>query len=191
MTDKEQLAALRQLEESLEKLEGLALTWWNDKRITAEDEEQYDRLLRESQRLYGRLKHVIGAPLYQIAGRSFDGFQHVLSVPSLSNLLNDQTFALLWQQCMSGVLSGVRQTFGAVEEAERRGQLAVSPEAVARWMWLIRPLERVRRVVAAHPRFLNPLLQRVEGWPMYRLIAIIGTVVAFIAGIIVLVALFT
>ena len=78
------------------------------------------------------------------------------------------------------------------------GQLAVSPEVAARWAWLIRPLEEIRRLAAAQPRILTPLLQRIEGWPMYRLIAVIGTVggfvvtvAAIIAGVIVVLAYFT
>ena len=129
-SDTEQLAALRQLEESLEQLEKLTLKCWNKKKITGEDDRQFDRLLKESQRLYGRLKDIVGAPVYQIAGRSLNGFQHVLSVPSLSNLLNDQTFAYLWQQCMSGCLSSMRQTIGAAEGAEKREELAVPEVAL-------------------------------------------------------------
>ena len=82
----------------------------------------------------------------------------------------------------------VKQAIGRAEEMERRGRLAVSPNVAARWSWLIRPLERVRQVVVTHPRSLNPLLLRIESWPVYRLISVIATFGGFASAVVLVVA---
>ncbi len=193
VTDQDQLAALRSFEVNLDALEELVLKCWNEKKVTDEDETEYERLIRNLQPLYGGLSGVLGTPVYQVYGRSFEVYQHILSIPSLSRILGDQTFAGLWQEILSGAQSLVRQAIGRLEAQDRQGRLALSPETVSHWKWLIVPLEKARRAALdlwtwaiPRPSFLDRLLRRLEGSPLYRTLAVVATVGTAI-GIIVLV----
>lgn len=181
--DTEQLAALRQLDEVLGDLDSLfAAVPSNDSAET-----RHSQLRNEAAQLYGQVSRLVGGGSISRFGQPRDAVQTVLGNPSLAAL--DGAFGGFYYESLVFFRSLVNQAIGSAEEMERRGRLAVSPDVAARWSWLIRPLERIRRMVTtAQPRFLNPLLQHVEGWPVYRLIAVIGTVGGFIAVIIVAVA---
>lgn len=184
--DTEQLIALRRLDEILGDLESLL----DAVPINASVETRHDQLRNEAAQLYGRVSRLVGGGTISRFGQprnARDAVQTVLGNTSLGGLVELDVVGFYYE-CLVFFRSLVKQTIGAAEEAERRGQLAVSPEVAARWTWLIRPLEGIRRIVTAQPRFLTPLLQHIEGWPTYRLIAVIGTVGGFVGTVVAIIA---
>ncbi len=137
--------------------------------------------------MYGRVSRLVGGGTISRFGQPRDAVQTVLGNTSIGGLVELDVVGFYYESLVF-FRSLVKQAIGRAEEMERRGRLAVSPDVAARWSWLIRPLERIRRMVTAQPRFLNPLLQRVEGWPVYRLIAVIGTVGGFVGTVVAIIA---
>jgi len=177
------LKALVRLNDVWGELEKLVSDCVAANEVTGTDEERYSSLITDAQRLYGRLSSIIGAPRAPWFTGYFDAFQHVLSKPSLAEIfvLN---WRYMWQSMWGSGASAIGQAIGRLEEQAGREALLPSAEAVARWRFVIRALEAGRRAVQwllSRPRFLAPVLQRVEGSPLYRLASIITTFAAFIA----------
>ncbi len=75
------------------------------------------------------------------------------------------------------------QGFGRLEAKLRDGQSLITSEAVARWAWLLNVLEALRARASwllARPRFVEPLLERIEGSWLYRIATVVTTFAAFI-----------
>jgi hypothetical protein len=177
------LKALVRLNDVWHELEKLLLKCAGARRITEADEKEHSELLREARVLYGRLSRIIGTAVVAWSGRQFDAFQHILGQSSLSSIISDYNGVSVWHSLWGSAASAIGQAIGRLENQARRGALAPSAEAVARWRFVIRALEAGRRVVQwllSRPRFLAPVLQRVEGSPLYRLASIITTFAAFI-----------
>lgn len=181
--DAEQLDALRRLDEVLGDLASLL----DAVPINGGVETRHEELRNEAAQLYGRVSELVGGGSISRFGRSVDTVQTVLGNASIGGLV-ELDVAGFYYECLVFFRSLVKQAIGRAEEAERRGRLAMSPDVAARWSWLIPPLERARRVVVAHPRFLNPLLHSVEGWPVYRFIAVVGTVGGFVTTVAAIIA---
>ncbi len=155
------------------------LKCYSEKRVTDRDERWHDALQREARVLYGRHRHVIGGAGIQQGGRTFDAFQHVLGQPSVYGIVNDQFDAYHWRQLWSLAESALGQAIGRLEAQARRSRLPANPEAVARWAKVINFLEGVRvvaRWLLWRPRVLVPLVEALEGSPVYKVAQAVSTI---------------
>lgn len=182
--DGQPLDELRRLEAVLDSLEKLVLKCGSEQRVSEKDEARYGKLIAEAQVLHGRLRHLLGVGVMEAAGRRWDAFQSVLGQPSISSLLLPYSTVDIWHESFKGAQSILRQTIGRAEELERQGGLGLSPEVIRRWSRVVNILESTRRGyvwLTFRPRFVLPLLERIEGSPAYRLARVFTTFAAFVA----------
>jgi len=176
------LKALLRLRDVWHELDKLFRKCASRHKVTQRDENRHSDLLSEAQVLYGRLSGIIGTAGVAWFGRQFDAFQHILGQPSVSGVLVSNDLPM-WHTLWGSGASALGQAIGRLENQARQGALMPSAEAVARWRSVIYALEGGRRtvqVLLSRPRFLAPVLHRVEGSPLYRLVSVVTTFAAFV-----------
>lgn len=179
----DQLKELFRFNDIWDDLERLLMKCASANKVTPADEQRHSELLKEARILYGRLSRIIGIAGVAWSGTQFDAFQHILGQTSLSSIISDYNGVSVWHSLWGSGASAIGQAIGRLDDQARRGALAPNAEAAARWRSVIYALEAARKAVQwlfSRPRFLVPLLQRVEGSPGYRLVSIITTFAAFI-----------
>lgn len=188
--DSERLQALKRLDEVLERLERLVLKCAREKRVTESDETQHTKLVGEAQILHGGLSRLLGVAVMEQFGQRWDPRQLVLANSSISRLLSPYSTVDIWYESLKAARSNVRQTLGRLEEMERRGRLALSPDVVARYRTLITWTEAIRhragaaiRWVSQPVRVVDPIVRRLENWLPIRLVRLAGGLVAGMAVI--------
>lgn len=194
--DAVQLDNLTQLDDTLGKLGTLVRDCLASKKVTRDDEDAHDSLAREAQVLYGRVRSIVGTMVKERAGMRWDTFQDILGTHSISSFINDEFAVGLYFESLKAARSGVAQAIGRVEELQRRGQLALTPEVVSRYQGLIKVLERMRGVVTTLLRWvtspfrlLDPILHTAERSTGIRLLILIGEVAGGVTVVAVVVAL--
>lgn len=122
----DQLAALRQLDETWTVLHNLVQTGAMAPVVLPADERRYPKVLKEAQILYGRLANVLGrASMEHPAGGWFDAFQHVLGQPNISGIVRGPRVNLeLWEKLWTLAASAIAQAIGGLE--------AQSPDSAAK-----------------------------------------------------------
>ena len=122
MLDESQPEALRRLEEVWKDIDQLVTECRSKKAVGGDEEKRYDRLIGEARHLYGQVSGFMGPAGMQIAGRSFDAFQHILGQGSLYGIVSDDFGLGLWHELWSAGQSLIQQTIGKLDAQARRGE---------------------------------------------------------------------
>jgi hypothetical protein len=182
----EQLERLRRLHDVFGDLEQIVLQCVEEDKVTDNDSRQYAKLITEAQMLYGQIAHLIPKAIlhHPASGRQWDAFQEVLATRSISALL-DYTGLRLWRESFDAAQSKLGQSIGRAIELERQGRLGLGPEVMERYARLMTALESVRKVIGPVIRLatspfkrLESIVQRLEKWPPFRLLILLGGVFA-------------
>jgi hypothetical protein len=188
----ESLDSLRRLDEIWGELERLVRGCVGKKAVNDKDEKRFSDLMGAAQILFGRLSGFINRPVVELYGRRWEAIEAVLGTPSVSGLFSPVPTTDFWFLSLAGARSQTRQAIGRIEAEARQGRVKLSPDTVARWQRLIALLEGLRLAVAwlaNRPQFLDPWLERLEGWRGYRVARVVSTfggcimAVLFIGGV--------
>lgn len=118
----DQLAALKQLDETWTVLHNLVQTGAMAPVVLPADERRYPKVLKEAQILYGRLANVLGRASMEHPGGRFDAFQHVLGQPNISRIVRGLRGDLeLWEQLWTLAASAIAQAIGRLEAQTASG----------------------------------------------------------------------
>lgn len=119
----DQLAALRQLDETWTALHNLVQTGAMAPVVLPADERRYPKVRKEAQILYGRLANVLGrASMEHPAGGWFDAFQYVLGQPNISGIVRGLRVNLeLWEKLWTLAASAIAQAIGGLEAQTASG----------------------------------------------------------------------